>query len=148
MLDDIEAKHPTGPLPLKPVLEAFVFPVVRLRQGGKAGRPMFACLLARLLHEPDQIAGRIIHETFAEIFSRFSRAFGRTLPSLSPQEIYMRLHFAVGAMAFSIVGPRFFEHFSPNEVLTDDRHVITSLVNFIEAGLNTPVAETVPREDT
>jgi AcrR family transcriptional regulator len=148
MLDEIEARHPTGSLPLKPVLEAFVFPVVRLRRGGKEGRPMFARLLARLLHEPDPKAARIVHETFAEIFSRFSGAFARTLPSLSPQEIHMRLHFAVGAMAFSIAGPHFFERFAPTKEIADDRHVMASLVNFIEAGLETPVAAAAHGEGT
>ncbi len=143
MLDDIEVKHPTGLLPLKPVLQAFILPIVRLRRGSRTEKPMFARLMARLLHEPDPMAAEIVHKTFAEVFSRFALAFGRALPELPPAEIYIRVHFAVGAMAFSVAGPQFFDNFGPEGALADGSHVVASLVDFVEAGMRTPVVENV-----
>jgi AcrR family transcriptional regulator len=148
MLDDIEAKHPSGPLPLRNVLQAFVFPVIRLRQDPESGCPMFARLMARLLNEPDPVAATIVHDTFTKIFTRFSAAFGRALPELPPEEIYIRIHFAVGAMAFSIAGPHFFGDHKPKGTQNDINHIMESLVDFIEAGMRTPVTETVPGDET
>ena len=148
MLDDIEAEHPSGPLPLNRVLQAFVFPVVRLRQDPKSERPMFARLMARLLNEPDPLAATIVHDTFTKIFTRFSTAFARALPELPPKEIYIRIHFAVGAMAFSIAGPHFFGDHMPQGTQNDIHHIMGSLVDFIEAGMQTPVAKTVPGDET
>ena len=148
MLDDIEAEHPSGPLPLNRVLQAFVFPVVRLRQDPKSERPMFARLMARLLNEPDPMASTIVHDTFTTIFTRFTTAFARALPKLPPEEIYIRIHFAVGAMAFSIAGPHFFGDHMPQGTQNDIHHIMGSLVDFIEAGMQTPVAKTVPGDET
>jgi hypothetical protein len=83
----------------------------------------------------------LLLEHFREVARRFAKAFGRALPHLDEEEVQLRTHFLVGAMAHTLLwsnkmpGPPFGRGRSvPAEEALD------SLVRFAVAGMAAPMA--------
>jgi len=105
LLDQLEAAYPSGRVPLEKLIEAFVGPTVRLHYERGRKRSLFPLLMVRALVETDFDVHRKVAESFGEVFQRFSRAFSRALPDLPASEVAWRIHFMIGALAFTIGVP-------------------------------------------
>jgi AcrR family transcriptional regulator len=100
-LDAIEIAAGDGPLPLEPVLEAFLAPALRLRATG----PSLARLIGRLWAEPEEeVVVEALHEQLAEVARRFVTALGRALPGLPPLQVAWRFRFMVATLAHVLTG--------------------------------------------
>jgi len=161
LLDDLEATHPQGKVPLEGIVEAFVGPTVRLHFSPRAGGSMFPLLMARALVETDVSVHARLAEAFGEVFERFAAAISRALPHLSPGEIAWRIHFMIGTLAFTIAIPgiqprpdRAPETSKPRPpdypVLRRKRvrsesvdRVVERLVQFVSAGMRAPAPSSV-----
>jgi AcrR family transcriptional regulator len=143
LLDALEAKHSNEGVPLEGVIRAFLAPAIRLKYRPAESGSQMPKLIARALAEPDGHLQTAIREIFAPVFERFSRAFQGALPHLEPDELSMRMHLMIGAMAFSVaVRPVYAcAGEAPNAEQLTDR-----LVQFIAAGMRAPVVATT-RED-
>lgn len=131
MLDDLERRHPDGPLPAGEVVRAFVGPALDM------------------LHEPDnghvaRVMGRIIMETsepeavgrvFGPTARRFVAAVRRAAPHLDEDEARARLHFVVGAMVFTLNVSTPMCHASTP---TEAHAALERMVDFAAAGLTAP----------
>ena len=138
-LDELERRHPTGTLPLELVLEAFLAPAVE-KHFGKSGRDvLLPKLFCRAVADPDEKLRRIIHDIFQDVFERFTDAFMRALPDLSPQDVEWRMHFMIGAMFFAVTVPRI--HDEGGHTTRDPIRTIARLVDFISGGMRSPVTE-------
>ncbi|MGO1070962.1 TetR/AcrR family transcriptional regulator [Lysobacter sp. CA199] len=73
-------------------------PAVRLSRDS-AGGVGFMRLLGRVYSDPSQFIRDYLHEHYQPIYARFFEAFARALPHLSRNELGMRLHFALKALA-------------------------------------------------
>jgi hypothetical protein len=73
-------------------------PAVRLSRDS-AGGIAFMRLLGRVYSDPSQFIRDYLHEHYQPIYERFFEAFARALPHLSRNELGMRLHFALKALA-------------------------------------------------
>ena len=136
LLDKVEDRHPSGPLPLKEVVEAFLAPVVSVHRGRQAERQLLSRLLGRAITEPDAGVRRSLQSVMTDIFRRFSAAFRRALPGVSTEEVQMRIFFVVGALAFTVAGPHAFEDSAPAIRDHEIDRVTKSLVNFAVAGMS------------
>jgi len=135
-LDRIEEAAGDGPLPLEPVVEAFLEPPLLVwgERGDLALR-----LLGRMYAEPVENVGKILHETFHEVASRFTQALHRALPNLEVDEVVWRLHFAVGAMAHTLAAHRFTKKVHPEmDAPLQGEAVVERLVPFVCAGFRAP----------
>lgn len=138
-LDRVEAAHADGPLPLDDILEAFFLPVFRMLED--TGQAAFPHLMNRLMMDPDAELRGVIGRVFAEVAQRFMAAFRRSLPELSEDAIFWRVHFMLGAMVFSLTVPRAHAidttaHFSSALPL----HVKNEFLQFASAGMRAPLA--------
>ena len=105
MLDAIELKTPEGVLPVGPLIEAFVRPVVEVRGRTKPVAP----IMGRVFAESAEFLEQFFKDHLAEVADRFRAAFTRALPDLPLREVYWRMHFLIGAMAHTMVAGEFFE---------------------------------------
>ncbi|UCG52067.1 MAG: hypothetical protein JSW58_00490, partial [Candidatus Latescibacterota bacterium] len=108
-------------------------------RGPARDRGLLPRLMGRAITEPDQVVSKAIRNIFEDVFERFSAAFARALPELSVEEIQLRLHFVVGALAFTVAGPYAFEDKAPSIRDHDVDHITRSLVSFVAAGLRASV---------
>ncbi len=102
-LDDVESGTGPGPLPLEPVLEAFLGPPLRLMHNQGDGGRNFTCLLGRLYAEPVDHKLFFLRK-FEHVADRFSGALARALPDLPPADLNWRFFFMLGSMAFTLGG--------------------------------------------
>ncbi len=140
-LGAIETQADGSPPDLEELLRAFLGPAfTRWRQRGAAG-PRFMRLAGRMHAETDEHLRTIFLNQFREVARRFLRAFRIALPQLDENEVNLRMHFLVGAMAHTLLwsesmpGPPFGRRrtVAPEEALE-------SLVRFAAAGMSAPVA--------
>ncbi len=142
LLDAHEARHPDGPLPLEGIIDAFLLPVFKRLLSRDKEAQLFPRLMGRAHTEPDHAIRKIVHKQFEEIIHRFSAALTQALPDLPLEELRWRAHFMLGAMAFTLMIPRFQEKTDSHETEMDPQQVFHSLVQFVCAGFRAPETDT------
>jgi AcrR family transcriptional regulator len=145
LLDQLEARYPSGPLPLEEVIAAFLDPVIRAHVDRSRNIALFPRLMGRAITEPDKNVGDIFYKVFAEVIKRFYAAFERALPDLTQAEVKWRMHMMIGVMAFTVAVPAFHSDDEQRALKTHDPDMILNqLVEFIAAGMR--VSTSTPDE--
>jgi len=159
LLEEAETRSGQGGPTLEEVLRAFLAPAIRLASDPESGGERFMKLMGRAHSETGDFFSKVIARQFAEVFQRFTRAFRKVLPDLTPEEHFWRIHFVIGAMAHTMAhsatlryletlrseGVPVVEGLSPDKMtLNDPDAVLSRLVRFAVAGLRAEVA--VPEE--
>jgi len=137
-LDRLEAESGGAP-DVERVLEAFLGPVIRTgEQHGRPGEDL-AQLFGRLWAEREEFVERLVREQFHEVARRFTAAFARALPQLSPPDLAWRVHFTVGVLTHLALGGHRFGVIPELAVGTpDDAETLRRAVAFLAAGFRTP----------
>jgi AcrR family transcriptional regulator len=91
---------------LEDVLEAMAGPVIRLKKDAGRGGEQFARLLGRAMFEPGENLLGILYREFKDVFMRFTEVLQEVLPDVPPEEVFWRVHFLGGAIAFNMVNPK------------------------------------------
>jgi AcrR family transcriptional regulator len=128
LLERYEAEAGSASVAVEKLLQAFLEPPLqRVKEN-----PDFARLMGRLYGEG--LMPGIAERHFQTVISRFTAAFGRALPHLSPQELGVRLQFMIGAMAHTMLmaGPG---------LAHDGTHVTRELIAFLVGGLRAPSSQ-------
>jgi AcrR family transcriptional regulator len=140
MLERFEREAGDQPLELEKVIEAFVVPAFRTAYNPARGGPVFQALMGRLYAEGD-IVPRIVATHFLPMLSRFASALARALPELPPDELFWRVHFAMGATAQALRGTRDWEVFGgPSRERVDSELIMQRLMAFLGAAFRAPIA--------
>ncbi len=137
LLDAIEAKTPTGPLPLDKVLDALLGPIFEMLRGpGMA----FAPMMGRIFWESSELTQKIFQKHLAHVSARFFPAFERALPALPRAELFWRLLFVMGTVSHTIGGSDVLRVISGGECDPSDvEGTLRRLEAFLLAGLQAPV---------
>jgi len=138
-LDAIEARVGKGKPDLKELLQAFLAPAFSRRGDRGVDGARFMRLAGRMHSETGEHLRALFLEQFQEVTRRFGKAFRKALPHLDENEVHLRTHFLVGAMAHTLLwsenmpGPPFSRRRTvpPEEALD-------GLVRFAAAGLAAP----------
>ncbi len=80
------------------ILRTFVEPTLRLRQQG-ADAEDFIALIGRILAEPRGLAMTIFMAHMEPLMNRLFQALAVSLPGLSRQTLFWRVHFALGSLS-------------------------------------------------
>jgi len=149
LLDQVEAKVGEGGCSLEEILEAFLGPAIRLATDPDSGGKQFMRLMGRAHAEEGDFFRKVIAKQFEEVFHRFNTGFQRKLPNLPLAELYWRIHFVVGAMAFTMshkLSLRYLESFQRQGETAwtglkeeEAGGVLSRLVCFAAAGLRAEV---------
>lgn len=101
-LDGAEGAFAPGPAPLEAVLEALVGPMLGLANGSERAGAAFLRLLGRTYNEPDRDLVRMLRRDHGATMERFRDALARALPDVPEEQLFLRFHFALGALAFTL----------------------------------------------
>jgi AcrR family transcriptional regulator len=139
MLEACEREAGNDPPDLQKVIEAFVMPAFLQAKDPARGGPVFRRLVGRLYAEGD-LMPRMISKHFVPLLIRFASALSRALPDLPQEELYWRVHFAMGSVSQALRGTGDWEVFQGVlQESGDTALMLHRLVNFLDAALRAPV---------
>jgi AcrR family transcriptional regulator len=135
-LNAIEAAHPTGDLPLEPILASFIEPVLEVMGGVSGARRNIGQLIGRFYGEPDSVLEPFLREQFGEVARRFSAGLARALPELSRTEVAWRLQFMIAVLTHVVLAGHHALDIVPEYPLEngDEAAMRARLVTFLAAG--------------
>lgn len=141
LLDRYAAHAAGAPVPLENILDAFFRPILEL-VGSHAHE--FVPLIGRIYTEPGDFAVRLYKQQFEHLRQRFFPDLQRALPDLPIEDLYWRLHFAIGAMAHTMAGSGILSLMSEGRCdISDVEGTLARLKSFVTAGLTAPVVAEV-----
>ncbi len=142
-LEALERSYKEKQIPLEDLIEAFTGPALELASDEKRGGAVFTKLLGRTYTEPSQILQESIRKLYGPVIERFKAAFGRVLPELPAEELYWRMHFMVGLLAYLMSGTDMMRLIASCRVYDplDTRATINRLRVFIAAGMRAAIAD-------
>ncbi len=136
------AQHTTG---LQRIVEAFVMPLLQLRQQPAAAA--YARLLARelLLSSPE--ADQALREGFEPLAQRFMDALHAAHPSAAHAELAWACQFTLGAVGLHLLDERV-ERLSQGRVRAHDPAAAQRLVRYIVGGLRATLTDLDTKHET
>jgi AcrR family transcriptional regulator len=119
------------------ILEMLVSPILRLLREKPGDWSTIGILVGRVHTEPDRSVRRLFHGQFQEVSEAFSGALRAVLPKIPEQEFAYRFHFAIAAMAASLVDPDEVRDLSGGRIdpIADPALFARRWVTFVAAGL-------------
>ncbi|MBZ5594152.1 MAG: TetR family transcriptional regulator [Acidobacteriia bacterium] len=146
MLDAIEARSGSGPLPLEEILEAFLAPVLEPPEPGHEHLKSF---IGRIYSVPDEFIERVFSVHLAPVAARFTAALARAVPELPEAERLWRLYFTAGAMVHVMNWSQMIPKISKGLIdPSDTRALIKRIIDFAAAGFRAPVTPKPVKEET
>jgi AcrR family transcriptional regulator len=149
LLDELETKAAGKPLTAEQVLWSMFLPPVQLSRDRARGGADFLRLLGRAYVDPAPFIRNFLSERYAQMVARYKKAFAAALPNLPKQELSWRLHFTLGAMAYTLSGTDLMQVIvsanPPNAA--NDELLLRRLLLFLVAGLEAPLAEPLAPKD-
>jgi AcrR family transcriptional regulator len=143
LLEAYERVAAGKPLSCDRLLAALFVPALRLAREPKRGGSDFLRLLGRAYVDPSPELRAFLSERYAPSIARFKDAFARALPQIAPRELSWRLHFMMGALAYTLAGTdawKLISALSPTEP-ANDQVLLRRLAPFLIAGLQAPLPD-------
>ena len=143
-LKALNSQYGAGDIPLEELIEAFMGPPLELARDTDEGGAIFLKLLGRMYTEPSLDLQEAIRELYGPVIERFKDAFARVLPQLPADELYWRMHFMVGLLAYMMAGTDMMRLIASCRVCDplDTQAMIRRLRVFVSAGMS--AASVVP----
>lgn len=141
LLDELERDAHGGALSCERILAALILPALALARERKRGSADFLRLLGRAYIDPSAALRAFLSERYAPAIARFKEAFARALPHIERRELTWRLHFTLGAVAYTLAGADAWKLIAAlNPVDSgDDERLLRRLAPFLVAGLKAPL---------
>jgi AcrR family transcriptional regulator len=143
LLDAYEHLAAGRALTCERILAALFVPALRLARESKRGGKDFLRLLGRAYVDPSPALRDFLSERYAPSIARFKEAFARALPRIAPRELTWRLHFMMGALAYTLAGAdawKLIAALAPGDS-GDDQLLLRRLAPFLIAGLQAPLPD-------
>jgi AcrR family transcriptional regulator len=142
-LDAAERAHAPDAVPPEDVLAAIVEPMLRI-----ANHPDgvgFLRLLGRTYNEPDRELVRMLRRDHGATLERFRAALARALPGLPEEQLFVRFHFALGALAYTLGSDASWQLVVGRRRRPGSwEDILRDLMPFLVAGFAAPRAATAP----
>jgi AcrR family transcriptional regulator len=155
LLTEYERAARGRPLECEMLLNALFVPTLELaRRAKREGvRTDFLRLLGRAYVDPSPALRRFLSERYAPMVTRFKEAFARALPQFPRRELSWRLHFMMGALAYTLAGTDAWKLIAALNVdrgaddSEADALLLGRLAPFLVAGLKAPLPAPHAGED-
>jgi len=148
LLEAERASAAGKPLACERILAALFIPALALARDAGRGGADFLRLLGRAYIDPSPALRAFLSERYAPSIARFKDAFAQALPHIAPRELAWRLHFMMGALAYTLAGTdawKLIAALNPTET-GNDRLLLRRLAPFLIAGLKAPLPD-LTRQD-
>ena len=143
LLDSYQGVAGARPLACERILAALFIPALRLARDRKRGGTDFLRLLGRAYVDPSPELRAFLSERYAPSITRFKDAFARALPQIAPRELTWRLHFMLGALAYTLAGTDAWNLIDAlaQPDASNDELLLRRLAPFLIAGLQAPLPD-------
>ncbi len=147
LLDRYEGEARGKALSCERILAALIIPALALARDPGRGGDNFLRLLGRAYVDPSPALRSFLSERYAPTIARFKDAFGRALPHVERHELTWRLHFTMGALAYTLAGAdawKLIAQLNPvkgRNQRDDDERLHRRLAPFLIAGLQAPLPD-------
>lgn len=127
-------------VPVERIVHAFVDPALKLSRASDQSH--FIALLGRSYLEPTPVIQGKVRHMFDEVAERFKTAFARSLPEVPPTELYWRMHFMVGVLAYCMAGTDMMRMIASSHISESNSpdRLIQRLVVFVCHGMEASTA--------
>lgn len=139
-LKELETQAAGQALSLRQIIRAFIEPVLRVSRDPVLGGPLFIRLVGQSYTEGSTRFERFFTGQYRDVLERFAEALATALPALDREEIYWRLHFMIGATAYTIADAQLLRLIAGTEHVEDVEVTLSRLVPFLIAGFEAPAA--------
>ena len=137
-LDRLIAQHTAGRVPTRDLIRAFIGPALELSRDQQGGA-IYIKLLGRSYTEPMDSLHNSMRRMYENVIERFKPAFAAALPTLEAEELYLRMHFMVGLLAYLMAGADTIRMIASSKIHdTDLDMLVERLVEFVTAGMKAP----------
>ncbi len=128
---------------VRKVLQTMVEPLLSLDNLRPNGTSVFMHLIGRAYSETQGHIRRFMMDKYAPILDRFYKLIYVSLPCHSPHEVFLRLHFTMGAVVFTFAGNKALSEISQAdfEQTLDVREIAQKLIPYLAAGLEAPCTD-------
>lgn len=125
------------------LVEAFVRPALELSRDAHRGGHRFIKLLGRTYTEPDQSRQGVVRAHYESVVEHFKEAFAAAIPALPKDELYWRMHFMVGTLAYCMAGSDLMRLIASCRMCDplDSEALISRLTDFLTAGMQSPAGQ-------
>lgn len=141
-LHGLEDSYGAARIPLEALIRAFVGPALELSRDHEQGGGPFIRLLGRSYTEPLIGLQEQVRGMYDEVIGRFKAAFAQVLPDLPGDELYWRLHFMVGTLAYCMAGTDMMRLIAACRLCDplDTDTLLERLTRYLAAGLQAPTS--------
>lgn len=141
-LRDLEKEHGRG-IPLSSLVHAFICPAMELSRDETNGGALFIRLLGRSYTEPSESLQESVRGMYQEVIEHFKPAFAAALPGLDHEELYWRMHFLVGTLAYCMSGSNMMRLIATSQLAEAPGHeqLVQRLTAFLTAGMKAPAVD-------
>ncbi|KAA3627950.1 MAG: TetR/AcrR family transcriptional regulator [Proteobacteria bacterium] len=103
-LDMLDEAAGSGAASVAAILRTFIEPALQVSQDPARGGMVFMRLLGRSYVEPNEHLRRFMPGLYQDIKLRYGEALGAALPQLGAEDLYWRMHFVIGTIAYAMAG--------------------------------------------
>ena len=123
------------------ILRAYLEPTLKSGTQTDVAELRFMRLLGRTQMGALPELREFVHGLYAEVLDRFAAALSRALPQIPLTELYWRLQFLSGAVAYSMSASDAASLFAPCQLpdAGDNAALLARLIPFLSAGLTAPL---------
>lgn len=144
-LEALERKWSGKPVPLEEIIEALVRPFVGQVRKSELSERLFYKLMGRTFAQQSDGLPQQIEEQLRNVVQRFTRAFAKALPAVSPDDLAWRIHFMVGGMIHLLTHQDILQRLTNGTSGTPPMESIVSrFIRFSAAGLREGVEAEAP----
>lgn len=97
-LETVERKWAGKAAPLEEVIDAYVRPLAGHVGKSELSERLFYKLVGRIFARQGDGLPAPVDDPLRQVVERFTRAFGRALPTVAPEDLIWRIHFMAGGM--------------------------------------------------
>lgn len=135
-LEIIEKRWAGKVPPLEEIIEAMVRPLVSQVKKSDLSERLFYKLMGRIFAQQSDGLPPFIEDQLTKVIDRFTRAFGRALPSLSAEDLAWRIHFVAGGMIHMLSNQDVVQRLSSGAAGTPSMEAILGrFIRFAAAGM-------------
>ncbi|WP_218311044.1 TetR/AcrR family transcriptional regulator [Alteromonas antoniana] len=141
-LDHMEPAY--GETGVQTVLSALIDPMLTLRKVQENGTELFVQLLGRGYNESQGHLRRFIMQDYGVTVRKLTKTIKQCLPEVSDEQLFWRLHFAIGSFVFSMASSKALREIAESDFKqkVDISDVIVQLVPFVASGVSSSEHET------
>jgi len=129
-----------SPPRLKELLELFAYTIYAMRSERlKTKDQVFVRLIGLAYSQGEGHLLDFIRKQYGDVFARYMGLYKKACPHIPNEELFWRIHFALGATMFSLSGFEILSNFAPKTNSDEPASVITVykyLIPFLIAGLS------------